>query len=456
MNHKFTLTAFAFAFSMACLGQTTISATEIKLEKEKSIQLSLENQEAEIFLKRKLENSQADLKSEPESKPSTLMPNPSCTNMDFELGTANGWTITNAPTLTPNNSCSMLGCCTGTNTTYTVVSNGYIDPLIPTTPLNSQFGIGGTGTKFIKLNDATAGGDQQRLSQSFSVTPANAMFKYAYKFISSAGGHLCCDEAFMNIRFKNASGNFIPLAQPFFSLTLSSTCPTGYTATSAGTSTCTGNPSYQHTPWIFGSADLSAHIGSFVTFELTVGDCSAAGHTGHVYFDATCTGLTYSVNSNSMPLDSTNNLCVSTLPTTLTAPNGFASYGWITPTGPVSGQSINVSSYGVYTMSLTSLGTCCPYYKVINVSACTGITHNTTKSAEMFIYPNPAKKEITFENVSSGASYSIYDMLGNKVRDKEIISDTRKSDISELSSGVYFIKVLEPGGQNKTFKIIKD
>lgn len=455
MLKKFTFTLFSISVIGSSIAQNSSEKITSDNSPNQLLQINLMNFEAELYMKKKLEIMQQSPETE-NTKTSLLPPNPSCTNMDFELGSASGWTITNAPTITSNNSCLMTSCCSGTVPTYSVLSNGYIDPLMPTIPLNSQFGTGGTGSKFIKLNDAVAGGDQQRLAQSFSVSASNALFKYAYKFVSTGGGHACCDEAFMNVRFKNASGNTIPLAQPFFSVTLSSSCPTGYTATTAGTSSCSANPAYQHTPWIYGSADLSAYIGSFVTFELTVGDCSGAGHTGHVYFDATCSGLTYSVNGSSMQLDSVNNVCVTSLPTILSAPAGFAAYAWMTPLGPVAGPTVNATVYGAYTMSLTSIGTCCAYLKTVNLSSCTGITESKTKSTEIFLYPNPTKKEIFFENVGSGSEYVVYDMLGNKIREKEPISESKKADISEFNSGIYFFKISTLNGQMKTFKIVKD
>lgn len=390
------------------------------------------------------------------SKSVALPPNPSCTNMDFETGNASGWAIDyGQTTLTSNNSCLLTGCCSGTNTTYTVLSNGYIDSYIPTMPINSQYGAISNGSKFIKINNEIASGKQQKLSQTFSVTPANSLFQFAYKFVAYSGGHICCQEAFMNVRFRDQLGNIVPFTLPNFSVTPSSVCNT-YTATSSGMTSSTVNAWVNYTPWIFGLADLSSYVGKSVTFEMIVGDCANMGHFAYAYFDAMCSGISYSVNSNSMQLDSTNNTCVTSFPATLSAPNGFQNYVWSTGTGTVSGQNFNVTTPGTYTLAITAPGACCPTYKVFNVSVCTGITNAGTKSVGLFLYPNPTKTEINFVNVPSNAEFMVYDLLGNTIRNRESISENKKADISELSVGIYFIKVYSDANYMKTFKIVKE
>jgi hypothetical protein len=386
--------------------------------------------------------------------------NAPCTNLDFESGIT-GWTVTNAFTGNTNNSCLMTSCCTGTAPTYTILSNGYVDPFMPSSPLNSQYGPGGSaGTKFIMLNNSSAGGKEQRLSQSFFVLPSNKLFKYAYKYVSYNGaGHACCDEPYMNLRFLNSSNVVQALFQPNFSVTATSSCNSAYPATYAGLATTPGNTLYASTNWIYGSADLSAFVGDYVTFQLTVGDCSALGHASYLYFDAACSTLTFTADSTGYSLDSSNVVCSSTLPVLLNAPMGVASYTWNGPSGSgisnVTSGAISAPAYGTYSLQLGTLGTCCSYPKFITVTPCTGI-NSLTNSNEMYLYPNPAKNEFYIKNLSGDYEYTIKDVLGKVVRVNTPMPESQSQiNIESLNAGIYFITIFSEG-KSKTFRIAKE
>lgn len=412
--------------------------------------------EHELILSREKTKS-FSLQTQTVTEKSNLMPpNPSCTNMDFEAGNISGWLIESGSSASINYACTLLGCCSGTNTSYSIVSNGHLDGYFPATPINSQFGFSGNGNKFLKLSDSIGMYKVQKLSQSFSVTPSNALFRFAYKFIGYDGGHNCCEQAFLNIRFKDHLGNIVPTALPNFSITPPGICPSAPGTTVGITSSTVSSLVWiKSTPWIFSSADLSSYIGKSVSFELIVGGCNSGGHFGYTYFDAMCSSLTYSLNSNSNQLDSMNTVCVNTFPATLSAPNGFQNYVWTTSTGTISGQNLNVTSTGSYTLALSSTGACCPTFKVFNVSLCTGITSIPTKSGNMFLFPNPAKTEITLVNTIPQSEIRLFDLIGNVVSSTTAVSEKTKIDISELSDGVYFIKIYTAGESVKTFKFIK-
>lgn len=385
----------------------------------------------------------------------TASVNPACTNMDFETGNTTGWTINTNTTLILGNSCNPGGF-SNVATTYSVLSNGYIDPYMPTMPINSQFGPTTNGTKFLKLNDHTPGGNMQQLTQSFSVTTSNNLFKYAYMFVTYANaGHGCCDDAFFNIRFLNSSNQTINFLTPTFSISSSSICNTTYTQTTAGMTVCPGNANFAYTPWIQGAVDLTPFIGSFVTFELTVSDCSSAGHSSYCYFDAACAPITFQMNGNPTQLDSTNNICAANLPMTLVAPNGFQSYAWAGPNTSLT-QTLNATSYGTYTLTLTGLATCCPIKKIFNISPCTGISEKGFKSNDVFIFPNPSKDLIRIENITDKTEYELLDILGKQVIKRDDLPENKTISIADYPKGIYFIRLYDSRSQVKTYKIIKE
>ena len=73
------------------------------------------------------------------------------------------------------------------------------------------------------------------------------------------------------------------------------------------------------------------------------------------------------------------------------------------------------------------------------------ITEN--KSADISIYPNPARDFITivetFPEMSHISDYVIINVLGETVMSGEIITDNQQIDISNLPNGVYFVKIAE-------------
>ncbi|MFC7358187.1 S8 family peptidase [Jejudonia soesokkakensis] len=72
------------------------------------------------------------------------------------------------------------------------------------------------------------------------------------------------------------------------------------------------------------------------------------------------------------------------------------------------------------------------------------------------LYPNPFSTEVNFsfpENISK-ASVEIYNVLGEKILEKEISSVNNRIDTSAITSGVYIAKISSEGKSN-SFKIVK-
>lgn len=72
------------------------------------------------------------------------------------------------------------------------------------------------------------------------------------------------------------------------------------------------------------------------------------------------------------------------------------------------------------------------------------------------LYPNPFSTEVNFsfpENITK-ASVEMYNVLGEKVLEKEITSVNHRIDTSAITSGVYIAKISSEGKSN-SFKIVK-
>ena len=95
-------------------------------------------------------------------------------------------------------------------------------------------------------------------------------------------------------------------------------------------------------------------------------------------------------------------------------------------------------------------------YRQNNPITCSsvGIKSNTLLN-NIVLYPNPAKTEVYVGNISVTTSYVITDVLGKVVIDKNIISNNETIDVSDLNSGIYFVKISSTIGQ-RTIKFIKE
>ena len=74
---------------------------------------------------------------------------------------------------------------------------------------------------------------------------------------------------------------------------------------------------------------------------------------------------------------------------------------------------------------------------------------------EAVVMPNPTSGKITVSaNVSEG-NVAVFDMLGKQVMTDKIVDGIAEFDLSELTQGVYFIKISDESSV-KTVKIVKN
>lgn len=134
----------------------------------------------------------------------------------------------------------------------------------------------------------------------------------------------------------------------------------------------------------------------------------------------------------------------------------------ITPSGAstytISGGNLVVSPTvtTTYTISGTSASGCISSSNFTqNVSACTGIEESAANHLTgVSIYPNPATGVINID-LNEKSNVIITNTIGSVIMTKEMQDGKNSIDLSNLSNGVYFIKVTKEGKQ-ETFKFIKN
>ena len=359
-----------------------------------------------------------------EARPTVL---PGCVNEDFEGSTAGvittsnqiaGWTVSsgyngyvaagNTSTLgqyfpnglTNANSCNQLGCCPMPPTECELISapTGYIDPVINSVyPIFSVFGTaagnpngpannpqitqGMFGNNFIRINSNNNNYSMARLSKTFSVTPQNALFQFAFISVFSTG-HGCCDAGAFQIKLSqfNGPGNPpTPITCPSFSASaLSSACTntatniTFYNAVSGTTANTSSSLIFNK--WQIASMDLSSYIGQNITIDIVTSDCTAGGHYGYVYFDAQCAPMTVYGNGTAYAAGSGT----VTVPTcgaagaTICAAAGLGPYSWAGPNVPpnmavpsLTNSCFTTSISATYTLSMNPAGACSPITRIV-------------------------------------------------------------------------------------------
>ena len=72
------------------------------------------------------------------------------------------------------------------------------------------------------------------------------------------------------------------------------------------------------------------------------------------------------------------------------------------------------------------------------------------------VYPNPSSTAITVSNFKNVQSIVLVNLLGKTLESKTNISDKVTFDLSELNSGLYFVRVTADSGETTVIKVIKE
>jgi hypothetical protein len=92
------------------------------------------------------------------------------------------------------------------------------------------------------------------------------------------------------------------------------------------------------------------------------------------------------------------------------------------------------------------------------ISVVTAIEKTEDITLESIVYPNPTEGLIrlvikSFDN--ENIRFRLYDINGVLLRDKKIVEEETEISMNNLSSSIYFLKIIKDKTDVKTFKIIK-
>ena len=198
------------------------------------------------------------------------------------------------------------------------------------------------------------------------------------------------------------------------------------------------------TPWL--AFYLKGDYDGFSDFETAL---TGAGLTNQ----RTCNYTPYTVSGAVTNATSGSNGAIN-----LTVTNGQApfTYSW---SNASTTQNITGLAGGSYTVSVSD-AFCTTDQTFTVTSSTTSSIYNETNVAEMVVFPNPTKGELTLQLaqvLEGSASVSIMDISG-KLIEKQQISATDNTitlSLSHLVSGVYFIQLTTEKGQSSVVKICK-
>jgi hypothetical protein len=91
---------------------------------------------------------------------------------------------------------------------------------------------------------------------------------------------------------------------------------------------------------------------------------------------------------------------------------------------------------------------------VMNAPGFSSVPAYQINDKSLLLFPNPVKNELTISNISKNVKISIYDLSGKLVMYKTAGSTTEKTDVSNLTKGVYSVKVSD-NTTTRTSKLIK-
>ncbi len=269
------------------------------------------------------------------------------------------------------------------------------------------------GNNVAQLNNSlTASGQITKMSQTFPVTASNCVFRFAYAACFNGTGHLCCDQPFLNIKVKNCAN--VVLACPQVSVIAS-----GPSCTLGTPGFLTNGFGYLYRNWTVQAISLQPYIGTCVTIEVAVGDCSGWAHFGYCYFDSECAPMDLVVNGVVFPagINATTVSACSLGNATIVAPPNLGPYNWMGPPGSgivnSPSQTIITNVSGNYTLTMNPIGACAPIIQTVTLlfSSPPVAGFSVTNLCNVFTFSNtgspaPAVQTYSFAGPAPPASYT--------------------------------------------------
>lgn len=77
------------------------------------------------------------------------------------------------------------------------------------------------------------------------------------------------------------------------------------------------------------------------------------------------------------------------------------------------------------------------------------------QETDVLFYPNPVKSELTINSERNVKEVSIYNLIGQEMKNEKFNLSNFKIDVSNISQGTYTCRLIFSDGESETFKIIK-
>ena len=216
------------------------------------------------------------------------------------------------------------------------------------TPLAPFINSTRIGSLWPKVGSGFSNPDAASMSFSFLVTPANSAFTYYYFPIINDGGHSEADQPYFHIYMVNALGDTITCAG--LNVDASNASTIGFNTVNDFQN---GYGNIYYKQWTPVYIPLFNYVGQNVTIYFVTRSCDPNGcsgtHFAVSYIDAHCGPINLTVTPNNTCTQNGFNI---------TAPAGLASYAWSGPgISNANTSSIYVTQSGVYTVTMTTIGT---------------------------------------------------------------------------------------------------
>ncbi|HKK69337.1 MAG TPA: C25 family cysteine peptidase [Bacteroidales bacterium] len=173
----------------------------------------------------------------------------------------------------------------------------------------------------------------------------------------------------------------------------------------------------------------TAGIGNHtISYEIVNGTCAASDDVSIAVGDIPSVDITVYNATTATSEDGSASAAVS---------GGLAPYDYLWSNGDTDNVMEDVSA-GTYSLMVTDAAGCM-YTTPVEIDFANSIDE---ESASLAVYPNPAGSEVFVEmHNMSAESISMVNVIGQTVHNLTVQSDIERIDVSDLKSGVYFIKI---------------
>lgn len=115
---------------------------------------------------------------------------------------------------------------------------------------------------------------------------------------------------------------------------------------------------------------------------------------------------------------------------------------------------LSMSTDGVYTITHT-VGACSLYSSSTSMTITNTLSTNDIEVGSFALYPNPTTGKLQIETTQEIEQASVYNLVGQKVKNISLQAGQKAIDISELKTGSYFVTLQSTTGNTYTKLIVK-